>query len=170
MSERLLPRYAFFIAGTGRHTERLQAFDRALIDAGPLAHNLVTVSSILPAKCKIISPKEGFKMLIPGQITFCVMARQDTNELSEVASAAIGSVRAKNINTFGYISEYHGNVTSKKEAETIAKKLATEMFLKKLSSSKGSPDLESAHAVSASIKQTNGNEWVCAVALCVFVL
>jgi len=166
----LLPKYAFFVSGTGKHKDRLQAFDRALLNAGPLTHNLVAVSSILPAGCKIISSKKGLDMLTPGEIVFCIMAKQDTNITGEIASAAVGVVRDKRPSRFGYISEYHGNARNKKEASKIAKRLAVEMFSSrtKISSKKLSPSL--LEAISASIKQPGNNEWVCSVALCIFVL
>src|SRR5262245_27996676 len=128
MATNMVPRYAFFVSGTGQHKDRLHAFENALLSAGPIAHNLVTVSSILPAGCEIISPEKGFPMLTPGQSTFCVMARQDTNEPWEHASAAVGTIIAKDKNRIGYISEYHGNAEGVAESKEIAKRLATEMY------------------------------------------
>jgi len=170
MSKNLLPKHAFFISGTGRHPDRLQAFDEALLSAGPLAHNLVSVSSILPAQCKIITPEEGFAMLTPGEITFCVMAKQETNQPTEVASAAIGIAKIKDPQSFGYLSEYHGNAQGESEAGEIAKRLAIEMFARKLKIPCENLDLDINHAQAASIKQSGNEEWVCAVALCVFVI
>jgi len=40
--------------------------------------------------CKIMPREEGTKILSPGQITFCVMARAATNEPNRLVSAAIG--------------------------------------------------------------------------------
>lgn len=170
MSTNLLPKYAFLIAGTGKHIDRLQAFDQALLDAGPLTHNIVAVSSIIPSGCKIISAKKGFSMLAPGQIVFCVMARQETNRRKGFASASIGVVKTKKSKKFGYISEYHGNATSKLQAENTAKRLAIEMLAVKLNTTVKKLDPEFLRAIGASIKQKGDREWVCAVALCVFVL
>lgn len=166
----LVPKYAFFVAGTGNHHDRLQAFDGALLNAGPLAHNLVTVSSIMPAGCKIISPAEGFGMLTAGQITFCVMARQDTNQHGEFASAAVGLAKSEDPQNFGYISEYHGNAQEQQEAETIAKRLAVEMFETKTGIQIKNGDASVVHATAASIRHPSDNSWVSAVALCIFVL
>lgn len=166
----LVPRYAFLIQGTGTHVDRLQAFDRALLTAGPLAHNLVTVSSILPAGCKIINPEEGFKMLVPGQITFCVMARQDSNTIGETIGASVGLVIPKAEDQFGYISEFHGVVKNKSETVEKAKNLAKQMFATKIQLEKSTIkeiELLSA-AATIDVKQTG--EWVCALAICVFVL
>ena len=171
MLSKLVPKYMFLISGVGRHKDRLQAFDRALLDAGPLAHNLLAVSSIVPAGCKIISAEKGFSMLTPGEITFCVMARQDINKLNGVASTAVGIARIKDSNHFGYISEYHGNAKNKKLAEEIAKKLAKEMFAVKLAKSKKNFDLDYLSATAASIRQSGKKgEWVSSVSLCIFVL
>ncbi|TAL49042.1 arginine decarboxylase, pyruvoyl-dependent [Patescibacteria group bacterium] len=166
---KLLPKYAFFIAGTGKHKDRLQAFDRALLAAGPVAHNLVSVSSILPAECKIIPAGKGFRLLTPGQITFCVMARQDTNQKRRIVSAAVGVAKTKASKEFGYISEYHGNASSKYTAEGAAKRLAVEMLAKKLAIPPSQLNLKFTKAVAASIKQPGDDKWVCALALCVFV-
>lgn len=166
----LVPKYAFFVAGIGNHHDRLQAFDRALLNAGPLAHNLVTVSSIMPAGCKIISPDEGFGMLTAGQITFCVMARQDTNQHGEFASAAVGSVKSEDPQKFGYISEYHGNAQGQQEAETIAERLAVEMFEMKTGIQIKDNNASIVHATGASIQHLGRDSWVSAVALCIFVL
>lgn len=170
MNESLVPKYAFFVSGTGTHKDRLQAFDHALLDAGPLAHNLVSVSSIMPAGCKTISPDEGFGMLTAGQITFCIMARQDTNQHGEFASAAVGSVKSEDPQKFGYISEYHGNARGQQEAETIAKRLAVEMFKTKTGIQIKNGDASAVHVTAASIRHTGDNSWVSAVALCIFVL
>lgn len=166
----LVPKYAFFVAGVGSHHDRLQAFDQALLNAGPLAHNLVTVSSIMPAECKIIPPDEGFRMLTIGQITFCVMARQDTNQHNEFASAAVGLVKPKDSKKFGYISEYHGNARGQHEAEITAKRLAIEMFETKTGIQVRNNDLDVVHAITASIQQPGDDSWISAVAICIFVL
>src|SRR3989344_876499 len=169
MKKALVPRFAFFVSGTGKHDDRLQAFDKALLSAGPLAHNLVSVSSIFPAGCKVISAQKGFSMLTPGQITFCIMARQETNQFGDVASAAVG-LAIKNNKNFGYISEYHGAAKNVSEAKLIAEKLAKEMFARKISVDSENLKLEMIQATSASITCDKKNEWVCAVALCIFVL
>lgn len=165
-----IPKYAFFISGTGGHADRLQAFDQALLAAGPLAHNLVTVSSIMPAACEIISPEEGFKKLTPGQITFCVMARQDTNTPNEHASAAVGVVKTEDPTKFGYISEYHGDAEGEDAAREIAVRLAVEMYERKINASVQDLAMERMEATATSIKQPGDATWVSAVAICIFVM
>jgi arginine decarboxylase len=46
--------------------------------------------------------------LLPGGITFCVMARNDTNEPNRLVSAAIGLALPKDTDEYGYLSEHHG--------------------------------------------------------------
>ena len=54
-----VPSRMFFTKGVGRHKDYLNSFELALRDAHIEGCNLVTVSSILPAQCKIISVKKG---------------------------------------------------------------------------------------------------------------
>ena len=169
-SNNLVPRYAFFIKGAGQHADHLQAFDIALREAGPLVHNLVTVSSILPAGCKIIAKEEGIAMLEPGEITFCVMARQESNVPGEIIAASIGTARLKNREHYGFISEYHATGQEETAAGEYAEKLALEMFAFKLGISGNQLiTIESTHTTQ-SAKVGPSGEWACAVALCVFVL
>lgn len=170
MNNNLVPRYAFLIKGTGRHADRLQAFDKALLHAGPLAHNLVTVSSILPADCKIINPEEGFKLLTPGQITFCVMAKQDSNKKGEIASASVGMICSKDPNQYGYISEFHATDKTEDEAKHIAERLAKEMYMAKLNINEKMLIKTEILNVTAAIEVEQDNEWVSAVAICIFVI
>lgn len=170
ISMNFVPKYAFFVSGTGCHKDKLQAFEQALLDAGPIAHNLVAVSSILPAGCEVISPEKGFSMLTPGEITFCVMARQDTNQKDEFASAAVGVVKTDDKNKIGYLSEYHGDTEGEEETEKIAKRLAIEMFETKFNVSSKDLNLELFQASVASIQQPGDDRWVSAVAICFLVL
>src|SRR5271166_5235274 len=78
MHEMFVPKAIFFTNGVGVHKDRLSSFELALRDAGIEKANLVTVSSIFPPHCREMSRKEGEKLIMPGQIVHCVMARQDT--------------------------------------------------------------------------------------------
>ncbi|MBU0461397.1 MAG: pyruvoyl-dependent arginine decarboxylase, partial [Nanoarchaeota archaeon] len=53
------------------------------------------------------SKEEGLKHLKPGQITFCVMARNQTNEPNRLLSAAIGVAAPTDNSNYGYLSEHH---------------------------------------------------------------
>src|SRR6266481_1047370 len=60
-----IPKSVFLTRGVGVHRQRLSAFEYALRDADIEQQNLVTVSSILPANCELISRKAGIAMLSP---------------------------------------------------------------------------------------------------------
>src|ERR1700683_1537186 len=79
MHELFVPKAIFFTNGVGVHKDRLSSFELSLRDAGIEKANLVTVSSIFPPYCKELSRKEGEKLITPGQIVHCVMARQAPN-------------------------------------------------------------------------------------------
>ncbi len=98
----------FFTRGTGRHKESLQSFEEALRDAGIAGMNLVRVSSIFPANCKIVSRQRGLQQLTSGQIVFCVLAECRTNEPNRLAGAGIGLAVPADNSKHGYIAEYHG--------------------------------------------------------------
>ena len=51
-------------------------------DAEREQQTLVTVASIFPPNCKIISKNVGARVLQPGQITFVVMARNATRAMA----------------------------------------------------------------------------------------
>ena len=98
----------FFTRGPGKHRESLQSFEEALRDAGIAGMNLVRVSSIFPANCKIVSRQRGLQQLTPGQIVFCVLAECRTNEPNRLAGAGIGLAVPADNSKHGYIAEYHG--------------------------------------------------------------
>ena len=101
----MIPKKLFFTKGVGVHKDRLTSFELALRDAGVEKCNLVSVSSILPPNCSIIPKEEGLKHLNPGQITFCVIARNETNEPNRLMAAAIGVAVPKDTSVYGYLSE-----------------------------------------------------------------
>ena len=80
MKDPFVAKEIFLTKGVGRHRERLASFEEALRDAKIAKYNLVYVSSIFPAGAKIITPQRGISHLKAGQILYCVLARQDTNE------------------------------------------------------------------------------------------
>jgi arginine decarboxylase len=124
-----VPTKIFFTKGVGRHKEYLSSFELALRDAKIEKCNLVTVSSIFPAGCKRIPLEEGLKLLQPGQITFCVMARASTNEHNRLIAAAIGVAIPQDINTqYGYLSEHHPYGEREKQAGEYAEDLAATML------------------------------------------
>lgn len=123
-----IPKKVFFTRGVGYHSEELASFELALRDAGIEKYNLVTVSSIFPPHCEIISKKEGLKMLQPGQITFCVMSKLTSNEPHRLIVASVGCAIPKEKNVYGYLSEHHRFGQNEQEAGDYAEDLATMML------------------------------------------
>jgi len=128
MNMNLIPRKVFFTSGVGRHTEYLESFEVALRNAGIEKYNLVTVSSILPPNCRIVSREEGLAELSPGQIVFCVMSRISSDEPSRLITSSIGCAIPKDINKHGYISEHHAFGLTKAAAGKYAEQLARSMY------------------------------------------
>lgn len=124
----MTPKHVFFTKGVGKSKEYLQSFEAALRDAGIEKFNLVYVSSIFPPGCKILSREKGLDMLAPGQIVYCVMARQSTNEPNRLISSAIGLALPADQGKYGYLSEHHAfGETDEKSAE-YAEDLAATML------------------------------------------
>ena len=71
----MVPRKMFLTKGVGKHKEKLTSFELALRNAGIAHFNFVSISSIFPPKCKLITKKEGLSLLSPGQIVFTVLSR-----------------------------------------------------------------------------------------------
>ena len=122
------PTKMFFTKGVGRHKDYLQSFELALRDAGIEICNLVTVSSIYPPGCKRIPKDEGVKQLSPGQITFCVMARNATNEPNRLIAASIGVAQPADDAVYGYLSEHHPFGETDERAGEYAEDLAASML------------------------------------------
>ncbi len=118
----------FFTKGVGRHKDYLQSFELALRMAGIEKCNLVSVSSIFPAGCKRISKEEGVKLLEPGMITFCVMARNSTNEPNRLIASSIGVALPTAGDQYGYISEHHPFGENEKTSGDYAEDIAAQML------------------------------------------
>jgi len=124
----MIPKKVFFTSGVGKHKDQLQSFELALRDADIEQCNIVSVSSILPPNCKIISRKKGVELLEPGQITFCVLARNSTKEPNRLLSASIGMALPSNKNSYGYLSEHHSFGETGSKAGAYAEDLAATML------------------------------------------
>ena len=125
----MVPTHIFLTRGVGVHREKLASFEEALRSAGVAACNLVSVSSILPPNCKIIPRKRGESLLNPGEITYCVMARSETNERNRLISASIGvAIPQGRHKTFGYLSEHHAYGETDEEAGEYTEDLAAQML------------------------------------------
>jgi arginine decarboxylase len=123
-----IPTSMFLTKGVGVHRHRLTAFEFALRDADIEQQNLVSVSSILPPHCTPIERSVGVATLQPGEITFCVMARAETDEPGRRIASSIGLARPKDPAMYGYISEHHGFGMTEAESGEYAEDLAATML------------------------------------------
>ncbi|UCF12338.1 MAG: arginine decarboxylase, pyruvoyl-dependent [Thermoplasmatales archaeon] len=124
----MVPKKVFFTKGVGRHKHELQAFELALRDAGIEKCNIVSVSSIIPPNCKIFSREKGMDLLKPGQIIYCVISRNSTNEPNRLIGAAIGAATPREKDSYGYISEHHSYGEINKKLGDHAEDLAATML------------------------------------------
>jgi len=180
----LIPQKMFFVKGVGIHKDKLASFEAALRNAGIEKLNLVYVSSIFPPHCKIISKDEGVNLIKPGQVTFCVMAKIETNEPNRLVSAAIGLAIPNNNDIHGYLSEHHGHgekgeVTGEYAEDLAATMLATTLGIE-FDSDKDWNEREQIYKASGHILKTShicqsaeGNKlglWTTVLAAAVFIL
>lgn len=177
-----LPSHVFLTKGVGIHRHRLTAFEFALRDADIEQQNLVSISSILPPRCELIRPEAGIETLRPGEITFCVIARAETDEPGRRINASIGLARPSDPSMYGYISEHHGYGMTAEESGEYAEDLAATM----LASTLGvdfDPDaawdqrrkiyatsnlIIDSLSLTAAATGAEGGRWTCAVAAAVF--
>ena len=124
----MIPEKIFFTRGVGVHKDKLGSFEMALREAGIEKCNLGSVSSILPPHCKIVSREVGLKELKPGQITFCVMAQNQTNEPGRLVSASVGLAVPTQRTNYGYLSEHHAFGETGKASGEYAEDLAATML------------------------------------------
>ena len=178
-----VPRYMFFTKGVGVSKEKLASFEAALRSARIAHLNLVFVSSIFPPYCQIVDIETGLTRLEAGEITHCVMSREQIDEPGRRVVASIGLARPSDIGKYGYISEHHGFGKTETESGEYAEDLAASM----LASTLGidfDPDkdydkrrevyqmsgkiVESQHTSQASLG-AEGNLWTTVIAAAVFI-
>jgi len=165
MITKLIPKKVFFTSGVGTHSEKLESFEVSLRDAGIEKFNLVTVSSILPPKCEIVTKEEGLKELSPGEIVFCVMSRISSNEPGRTLTTSVGCALPKDNGRHGYISEYHAYEESVQDAGIHAVKLAESMY----STWTKEPPFKTFSIPRSSAVHENG-DWMTVISAAVFVI
>lgn len=127
-----VPRYLFFTKGVGIAKEKLASFENALRNA-QIAHlNIVMVSSIFPPHCHIIDIDTGLSRLEPGEITHCVLSREQINEPGRRIVASVGLALPAEKGRYGYLSEHHGFGQTEIEAGEYAEDLAASMLAQTL--------------------------------------
>ncbi|RLI07117.1 pyruvoyl-dependent arginine decarboxylase [Candidatus Bathyarchaeota archaeon] len=100
----LMPREFFLTSGKGVSTvSTMNAFDRALVEAGIAQCNLLPVSSIIPAGCRM----RRWRKLRPGAIIPVIMAMA-TGSPGETIGAGLAWAWEREGN-FGLVAEAHGH-------------------------------------------------------------
>ena len=178
-----VPQKVFLTKGVGVHAERLNSFEEALRAARISPLNLVKVSSIVPPHCELVEIAEGLSYLSPGQITFCVMSRCESDEDGRLLAAAVALLLPENSNDYGYISEYHGYGKKLDEVEDWVCDQAAELYASakgfKINWRRAWSEEEYKYTLEerkyspkyvASVAEGIKGKWVTAVAAAVFVL
>lgn len=125
----MIPSKMFFTKGVGVAKERLMSLEMAFRNAGIEKFNLVPVSSILPPACQRISKEKGLEILKPGEVVFCVLAKNQTNEPNRLVAASIGcAIPADKEQQYGYLSEHHPFGETDEKAADYAEDLAATML------------------------------------------
>lgn len=121
---RLLPRYYLVVSGIGlSRASPINAFDKALREAGIHDLNLVEVSSILPRdveELKFRSREELQNYFKPGEIIHVVMAKKLSNGGESIAA---GLMWGEGLNSHGYVIEQTLTALENEDLETLKKKL-----------------------------------------------
>jgi len=116
-----LPKAISVVAGHGEGGTELNAFDRALQDAGAADLNFLRVTSILPPGARIIE----LPAYPPGILMPAVYARVASARAGDRICAAIGVGVAREHH--GVIMEHTGH-TSRDEAERVVREMVVEGF------------------------------------------
>jgi arginine decarboxylase len=123
-----VPSMIFLTKGVGRHKEKLASFEAALRNAKIAPFNLVKVSSIFPPRCKLVSVRAGLPRLRPGQVVFCVLSENATDEPHRLLAASVGLAMPKDPDQYGYLSEHKSFGQTGKVAGDYAEDLAAYML------------------------------------------
>lgn len=115
------PKKFTLVTGTGRGESRLNAFDRALLQAGIGNLNLIKVSSILPPGSDLVEHLE----IPPGSLTPVAYGALISDEEGGMIAASIAVGISEN--DYGLIMEFSGKC-SRQEAEARALAMVREGF------------------------------------------
>jgi arginine decarboxylase len=116
-----IPKALSIVSGAGEANTELNAFDRALMDAGIANLNFIRVTSILPAGARLI-PIPG---LIPGMLVPAVYAQIVSHTPGERIAAALGVGISRK--SYGVIME-HSHTGTADNAEEIVRGMVEEAF------------------------------------------
>jgi arginine decarboxylase len=109
-----VPSRVFFSQGVGTGETHRVAMQHATQQAGVSECNLVKTSSVIPPGCRIISREQGTRLLRPGAVVHAVIATGNTNEPSQLLSAALCWAQPDD-------PAEHGTITEVEQEETIGK-------------------------------------------------
>lgn len=179
----MIPTKMFFTKGVGIAKEQLTSFELALRSAGIEKFNLVSVSSIMPPGCQRIPKEKGLEFLKPGEIVYCVLARNCTNEPNRLVAASIGCAVPAEDAQYGYLSEHHSFGETEEKVSDYTEDLAATMLATTLgiefNSESAWDEKEKVFKMSGKIVRTTnvtqtaqGNKdglWTTVIALAVFV-
>lgn len=127
MLNKLIYKKVVLTKGVGRHKEKLQSFEMALRSANIARFNLVRVSSIFPSGALLVSNSSLLDQE-SGQIIFCVMSDNATNEANRLVASSVGIAIPQDKNKYGYISEHHSFGQTAQQVGEYAEDLAAEML------------------------------------------
>jgi len=128
----LVAKKLFLTKGVGVADDKLTSFEFALRNAGIAGTNIVLISSIFPPRAKLISRKDGLKLIKPGQILFTIYSRNQTNEPHRLISASVGIAQPVDRTKYGYLSEYDSFGKNEKAAGDYAEDVAAQMLASSL--------------------------------------
>ena len=128
----LVAKKLFLTKGIGVAEDKLTSFEFALRDAGIAGTNIVLISSIFPPKAKLISRKDGLKLIKPGQVLFTIYSRNQTNEPHRLVSASVGVAQPKDTSKYGYLSEYESFGQDERKTGDYAEDIAAQMLASSL--------------------------------------
>ena len=128
----LVAKKLFLTKGVGIADDKLTSFEFALRQAGIAGTNIVLISSIFPPNAKLISRKDGLKLIKPGQILFTIYSRNQTNEPNRLISASVGIAQPTDRSKYGYLSEYDAFGKNEIESGDYAEDIAAQMLASSL--------------------------------------
>ena len=165
----MIPRRVFLTKGVGKHKAEIMSLELALRDASIAQYNLVEATSIFPPGCKIIPAEKGAECLSPGEIVFCVMSRNSTDEPHGLMAASVGLAIPKEENRYGYLLEHQSFDQEYEEAANYAESLAAEMLTTTLAKDSYYDGIaRTMHITQTAASEGNGL-WTTVIAAVVFV-
>ena len=128
----LVAKKLFLTKGKGVHEDRLTSFEYALRDAGISGTNLVLISSIFPPNARLVTRREGLKLIQPGQILFTIYSKNQTQEPHRLCAASVGLARPTDPGRYGYLSEHVSFGQNERQAGDYAEDIAAQMLASSL--------------------------------------